>query len=132
MRSTISSLRVHHIVEYIKLVGLPLETHEVEDLGAVAVLSECMGINMQLSPDEHTLLQEELIKLAEQNEICEAQAKLKELFPEDCGEMLVRQVSSDSAQSATTYSLPFAYPVDSNLRALRPGASFPFYVKEAP
>ena len=128
-----ASLRVHRLVEYIKSVEFALETDEVAECGASGVLKNHFGIEIQLSPDELALLHEELMRLAELNEMREAQVKLQELFPEDSGVMLVRQNSKCGKERSTTYQLPFSYPVDENLRIVAPsGASFPILAKKKP
>jgi len=51
MSPSTPSLRVHRIVEYIKEYGFWLETDEVEELGALAVLHKHFGIRMVLSQE---------------------------------------------------------------------------------
>ena len=126
------SFKIHCLVEYMKSRGFPLESDEVAELGPELVMAEYFDLEMALSPGEADLLQAEMMELARQTEMREAQRKVHELFPEDCGEVHFRQASHERGQRATTYSLPFSYPVDANLRGLGPGAFLPAYEKEAP
>ena len=132
MSPSIPSFRVHRIVEYIKAYGLWLETDEVEELGVLAVLHRHFGIRMVLSQEEQAMIMDELLKLAEQNEISEAMVKLNELNPEDRGTELVRQHNLNQ-DSFTSYPVLYSYPVDENLRAVtRPGSSFSWAEKKPP
>ena len=132
MSPSIPSFRAHRIVEYIKEYGLWLETDEVEELGPLEVLYKHFGIRMVLSLEEQAMIMEELLQLAEQNEIREAMVKLYELKPEDRGTELVRQ-HNQNQDSFTSYPVQYSYPVDENLRAVnRPGSSFSCAEKKPP
>jgi len=132
MRHPQTSLKLHRLVEYIKSAGFDLETDEVAEKGAAGVLSDHLGLGIRLTPDELALIEEELMGLAEANEIREAQVKRRELFPEDTGVMFVRQKSAGQNERATTYPVFFSYPVDENLKTIAPaGASF-FFSQNSP
>jgi hypothetical protein len=113
-----SSFKIHCLAEYMKSRGFPLESDEVTELGPELVMAEYFDINVALSAEEADLLQKEMLELARQNEIMEAQQKMYELFPEDCGVVHFHQASHEPGERGTTYSLPFSYPVDPNLRSL--------------
>ena len=121
MSSAPSSLRVHMIVEYLKSTGFHLETDEVHDAGVKEILEEQFDIHQKWSEMEIDLLTDELLHLAEQNEIREAQMKMAEVFPQDTGVMKFRQEAHNPGERATGYLIPFAYPADKNLRNLGPG-----------
>lgn len=127
------SLRVHRIVEYIKSVGFWMETDEVEWLGAQEILRVFYELELSLTPEEWDLLEAELLTLAEENEIREAERKRREREPEDSGVMLFRQAGSDETCALTSHALPYSYPVDENLRQIRPrkGPSFSLLEKKS-
>lgn len=66
------SMRVHHIVEYIKANGLDagLDVYDVKELGAEKALSR-YGIHVPLTPDEKQIVLAELTAMAEQREFAE-------------------------------------------------------------
>ena len=126
------SLKVHCLVEYMKSAGFWLETDEVRDMGPGPILEKLYGIEVIMTADESGLLQEEMLILAEANEIREAGRKMNEIMPEDKGDVFFRQGSKDPKERATCYTMPYSYPVDQNLRGINPfRTSFPSR-KEAP
>ena len=116
------SQKVHHLVEHIRSRDFWLETAELLELGVMAVLEEVLGIEVVLTPRERSMVEEELMKLAEANEIREGQIKYRELFPADKGEEIFRshyKRANEHRDSTTSYVLPFSYPVDENLRQVK-------------
>lgn len=77
MTPSISSYRVHMIVEYLKCTGFDYETHEILDTGIGDILQR-YDLFVSLSLQEEELLQDELMLLAEQNEIRESLIKTRE------------------------------------------------------
>ena len=118
--STISSFRVHRIVEHIKQLGFDFETDELLEMGLQHILQSYYDLFTKLTEDEFLLLLDELYLLAEANEIREAQVKLKEILPEDRGTEIFRQRTDKRYEKATTYPLPYSYPVSEVLRDIKP------------
>ena len=87
MTASYFSFRVQKIIEYIKNVGCLLETNEVKNLGVQVVLQEEYGICAPLTKEEASLLQQEMLTLAEWNKIREAGLKLWEIHTIDSGVM---------------------------------------------
>lgn len=133
MSTPSTSLRVHRIVEYIKRVGFWLETDETMELGAKGILQEFYDLEPCLSQSEWDVLEAELLTLAEENEIREAQRKQREREPLDSGVMIFRQAGSDDSCAITSHALPYSYPVDENLRQIWPrkGPSFSLLEKKS-
>ena len=105
-----SSLKVHRLVNYLRSAGFWLETDEVEQMGPQAILKDVYGQEETLTVDEQKMLKQEMLKLAEENEIREARYKMREALPHDKGDMFFK--------SESTYKMPFEYPVDQNLKSL--------------
>ena len=115
---------VHMIVEFVKSRGFDFETDEVMDMDLGMMLSHEYSLRQPLSVDEYELLREELLILAEKNEIREAIRKTRELYPEDSGVMVVREPSRKPGESATAYTMPYFYPVEGALRYVPRRAGF--------
>ena len=114
-------LRIHRIVEYIRSIGTPFTLDELEDLGVVGLLLEVFGIVVGLPPYEVALLEQDLHDLAETYEFRESMRKKRELFPEDRGRMLFREPARRYGERGACYPVPYSYPVDKNMRSIRPG-----------
>ena len=125
MTASYFSFRVQKIVEYIKNVGFLLETDEVKDLGVQVVLREEYGICVPLTKEEASLLQQEMLALAEWNEIREAGLKLWEIHPIDSGVIHCRQTAHFGFQRVTSYPVHYSYPVDQNLLLIGCGEGKP-------
>ncbi len=117
--SNFSSLKVHRIVEYIKSIGFVFETDELLTKGVQGILRDHYGVHTQLSEQEHLLLMDELYLLAQQSEMREAQVKAREVLPEDSGTVILRQPPEKGYEKATSYVVPYSYPVEGALRELR-------------
>ena len=111
------SFLVHLIVDYLKRSNFDLESDEVLEMGIKNILAN-YNIFLSLSESEYYLLLDELLVLAEQNEIKEAMVKAIETMPEDSGIVYFRQGSNDTEEATATYTLPYSYPVDKNLREI--------------
>lgn len=76
------SFKVHRIVEYLKSTGFDLETDEVREMELADIL-EGYDIFVSLPPEEQQLLRDELLMLAEKNEIREGLQKTRETMGVD-------------------------------------------------
>jgi len=126
MMPSSTSFIAHMTMEYIKSLGFWLETDEVEDMGAVAIVQDIYGLQPCLSRQEWAGLESELFALAEANEIREAEVKRREREIEERGTFFFRQASDGVEETMTVYPMEYSYPVDENLRQTRsqPGPSF--------
>ena len=115
---TESSFLVHVIVEHLKRSNFNLESDEVLEMGIYKILAG-YNIFLSLSKPEYYLLLNELLILAEKNEIAEAMVKRGEIMPEDSGVMHFRQEPTDPEESSTYYPLPFSYPVDRTMEQIK-------------
>ncbi|MFC1489104.1 hypothetical protein ACFL6B_04570 [Thermodesulfobacteriota bacterium] len=117
--SNFSSYRVHRIVEYIKSMGFIFETDELLETGLKNILNDNYNIFQELTDDEFLFVMDELLPLAENNEIKEALVKLKEVLPEDTGDEILNQHLEKGYEKATSYLVHYSYPVDKNLREIK-------------
>ena len=109
------SFLVHSVVEYLKRSDFDLESDEVLDAGLMNILAG-FDIILELSRSEYYQILDELLVLAEQNEIKEALIKTNEIMPTDTGVIYFREHQDNYQEKATAYSVPYSYPVDKNLR----------------
>jgi len=128
-----ASFKVHRVVEYLKVVGFDFETDEVEDLGPQEILCAHYGLQLEFSGIEVAMLREEMLQLAEENELREALHQTHQLMPEDSGVELFRGRDKDGSVGAS-YTVPYSYPVDRRLREIwaGPRGFFSLGGKEAP
>lgn len=131
--ATLSSLRVHRLVQHIKSQGFWLETDEVEELGPLGVLESCYDLRIAgLSQAELDLLREEMLSLAEENEIREGMVKYREVAPTVAGFEICHQVSRypDGRAAVASYPVEFSYPIQPCLKGIRPRGGASFSVQE--
>ena len=123
MKDLLISYKVLRIFEFIKRAGFDYETDEIFEIGLQKILSSRYGIFVSLSDDEYIMLQDELMYLAEQNEIDEGQVKAKEIHPIESGKEFVRHNSKDVHEKVSVYPVFYSYPVNVALKGI--GPSFP-------
>ena len=120
MTAPFSSTLVHKLVVYIKSAGFDLETDELRQIGCNRLLREEYGILLEIPRRDIKLLEQELLVMAEANEVRESVIKTSETNPVDMGVMVFYTPHKQTLQQATQYPMIYSYPVDKNIAAIRP------------
>ena len=119
MTPPLVSLKLHRLIQYLKRTQLKFTADDLTDLGVELTLRAYQGIELDLAPHEIEILEKEVLKLAEKEDIREAVRMYHRSHPEDRGVTGFRQASTEMYGQASVWPVPYSYPVDDSLKSVR-------------